>query len=106
MPNNYFEIIFDGSIDGNSRQRDKCIACTFEGLDSKAVSRIRLVRLRAVAVWFMNLSVFQVSSIVFSARIMCLCFVVIGFVMFCLFSGLVVSAAFFISTGSEHVEYP
>ena len=35
MPNNYFEIVFDGSIDSNSGQLDKCIACTFEGLDCR-----------------------------------------------------------------------
>ena len=35
MPNNYFEIVFCGSIDSNSGQLDKCIACTFEGLDCR-----------------------------------------------------------------------
>ena len=35
VPNSYFEIIFDGSIDSNSGQLDRCIACTFEGLDCR-----------------------------------------------------------------------
>ena len=118
-------------------------------LTAQVVSRIRLIRLRAVAVWFTNLSVFSVfwnraisscnggfgsttwctwhstglspgsvpslafflsiSSIFFSARSMCLCLVVIGFAMFCPFSGLVgwlCQLPFFVSSGSERVEYP
>ena len=100
-----------------------------KALTAEVVSRIKLIRLRAVAVWFTNLSVFSVlsnraisscnggfgsttwctwhstglspgsvpnlafflsiSSIFFSARSMCVCLVVTGFVMFCPFSGLV-----------------
>ena len=100
-----------------------------KALTAEVVSRIKFIRLRAVAVWFTNLSVFSVlsnraisscnggfgsttwctwhstglspgsvpslafllsiSSIFFSARSMCVCLVVPGFVMFCAFSGLV-----------------
>ena len=43
------------------------------------------------------------------ARSMCVCLVVTGFGMFCAFSGLVgwlCQLPFFVSRGSEHVEYP
>ena len=131
MPNNYFEIILDGSIDSNSGQLDKCIACTFEGLDCRggfknqthqAASSSRLVH---EPLRFHPLSQFSQiepspaamgdlapppgapgipfgsllevlpalhSSFLFlpfSARSMCVCLVVISFVMFCQFSGLV-----------------
>ena len=120
-----------------------------KALTAEVASRIKLIRLRAVAVWFTNLSVFSVlsnraisschggfgsttwctwhstglspgsvpslafflsiSSIFFSARSMCVCLVVTGFVMFCPFSGLVgwlCQLPFFVSRDSEHVEYP
>ena len=119
-----------------------------KALTAEVVSRIKFIRLRAVAVWFTNLSVFSVlsnraisscnggfgsttwctwhstglspgsvpslafllsiSSIFFSARSMCVCLVVIEFVMLSIFwaGWVVVSAAFFVSRGSEHVEYP
>ena len=50
----------------------------------------------------------SISSIFFSARSMCVCLVVIEFVMLSIFwaGWVVVSAAFFVSRGSEHVEYP
>ena len=50
----------------------------------------------------------SISSTFFSARSMCLCLVVTGFVMLSIFwaGWVVVSAAFLVSRGSEHVEYP
>ena len=118
-----------------------------KALTAEVVSRIKLIRLRAVAVWFTNHSVFSVLSNtshlqlqwgiwlhhlvhlafhwalswkcsqpcilpfyifhLFFARSMCLCLVVIGFVMFCPFSGLVgCCVGCLVSRGSEHVEYP
>ena len=148
MPNNYFEITLMEALIATAGNLINVLPAPLKALTAEVVSRIKLIRLRAVAVWFTNLSVFSVlsnraisscnggfgsttwctwhstglspgsvpslafflsiSSIFFSARSMCVCLVVTGFVMLSIFwaGWVVVSAAFFVSRGSEHVEYP
>ena len=62
MPNNYFEINLMEALIATAGNLINVLPAPLKALTAEVVSRIKLIRLRAAAVWLTNLYVFSVLS--------------------------------------------